>query len=96
MPNNTIPAPTKHHIENATFAISQCIERCGLEDNSSTIQLLNEMVAVQAQLQAEIDWLRGMVHNPSELTWKVGERRDVTDPDLVLNPGKPAYIVRTL
>lgn len=63
MGTRTIPAPSKHHIENAVTAISASMER----NNVDSIDLLNDLVAVQAQLAAEIDWLRGLAHNPIAL-----------------------------
>ncbi len=96
MTSRTIPVPSANHIENATFAIKQTIVRCGLGNSTGAEQLLAEVAAVQAQLQAEVDWLRGIVHDPSDLSWKVGERREVTNPDIVLDSNKPSYIVRTL
>lgn len=63
MGTRTIPAPNKHHIENAVTAISASMER----NNVDSIDLLNELVAVHAQQAAEIHWLRGMTHNPIAL-----------------------------
>lgn len=61
MGTRTIPAPNKNHIENAVSAVSASMER----NNVESIDLLNELVAVQAQQASEIDWLRSMIHNPN-------------------------------
>jgi uncharacterized protein (DUF2461 family) len=57
----TIPAPNQNHIDNATFAVRTTLER----NNVESLELLNELVAVQAQQASEIDWLRSMIHNPN-------------------------------
>lgn len=61
MGTRTIPAPNQNHIENATMAVSTTLAR----NNVESAELLNELVAVQAQQASEIDWLRSMIHNPN-------------------------------
>lgn len=60
----TIPNPTEHMVRNAEFALAQWVERNNVILDGPAFR---EMVAVMAAHDAEISWLRGMIHDPSGL-----------------------------
>lgn len=60
----TIPDPTEHMVRNAEFAMQQWVERNNVVLDGTAFR---EMVAVLASRDAEVTWLRGMVHDPSGL-----------------------------
>jgi hypothetical protein len=60
MTHATIPAPTREQLDNAETATAAAFERATTQQGAIDI-----IVAVQAQLQAEIQWLRSFHHPES-------------------------------
>jgi hypothetical protein len=62
----TIPAPNEHHIEFARISVTNGAQTCGLDLDDPKVQQFMEMeVAMRAQLDAEIMWLRNILNrNP--------------------------------
>jgi hypothetical protein len=63
MGHATVPAPTEADHSTAIVAVNNCARRNGVDINAQGVHsMLVDHAAVLAQAQAEVRWLRAMVH----------------------------------
>jgi len=63
MGERTIPAPTEHHFSFATAVVDNMVRNCGITSSGEDIDKLKDaMVSCIAHRDAEILWLRKLVH----------------------------------